>query len=71
LSSIIALITGIVAIIAALPNIQAIMQAKTLGTFIFEVIDRVPIVNDDENALEEFDLKNEINFSDIQFKYPT
>ena len=47
------------------------MQAKTLGTYIFDVIDRVPIIKDDEDALQEFELKKEIYFNDIQFKYPT
>ena len=40
LSVIIALITGFVAMIAALPNVQALVQSKTLGVLIFDVIER-------------------------------
>jgi hypothetical protein len=42
IQTIIALITGFVGLIAALPNIRDIMEAKTLGVLIFDVIERVP-----------------------------
>ena len=67
----IALITGFVGLIAALPNVQAIIAAKTLGKLIFDVIERVPEVRDAVNASEKFDLKNYIAFKDVTFKYPT
>lgn len=38
----IALITGYIGLIAALPNIQALMAAKQVGGEVFAVIDRVP-----------------------------
>lgn len=44
LQTLIALITGFVGLIAALPNVQAIVAAKTLGVLIFDVIERVPEV---------------------------
>lgn len=40
--TLIALITGFVALLSALPNIQAIVACKTLGVLIFDVIERVP-----------------------------
>ena len=42
LAVIIALITGFMTLIAALPSIQAVMAAKIVGGLIFSVIDRVP-----------------------------
>jgi len=47
------------------------MQAKTLGKFIFDVIDRVPIVNDCPNPCSDILLDQEIKFSEVTFKYPT
>ena len=40
LSVLIALITGFVGLIAALPNVQSLVAAKTLGALIFKVIER-------------------------------
>lgn len=40
IQTVIALITGFVCLISAMPNIQAIMTAKTLGVLIFDVIER-------------------------------
>ena len=45
----IALITGFVCMISAMPNIQALMAAKTLGVLIFDVIEREPIVKNSAN----------------------
>ena len=42
LSVLIALITGFVGVIAALPNIQSLLQAKTFGRLVFDVIERTP-----------------------------
>ena len=39
---VIALITGFVGLIGALPNIQSVVAAKTCGALIFDVIDREP-----------------------------
>ena len=44
LSVLIAFITGFVTLIAALPNIQAIMASKVAGKIIFDVIDREPLI---------------------------
>ena len=48
LSVLIALITGFVGLIAALPNIQSLVAAKTLGCLIFDVIERVPEIRNTE-----------------------
>ncbi len=52
----IALITGFVCLISAMPNIQAIMAAKTLGVLIFDVIEREPIVANIPNPIKSVTL---------------
>ena len=49
IQTIIALITGFVCMISALPNVQAIVSAKTLGALIFEVIEREPFIKNKAN----------------------
>lgn len=57
--------------ISAMPNIQAIMAAKTLGVLIFDVIEREPLVQNGRNPISEINLKKSINFDNVTFKYPT
>lgn len=47
---VIALITGFVGLIGALPNIQAVVAAKTVGSKIFEVIDREPAIGNEKDC---------------------
>jgi hypothetical protein len=51
LSVIIALITGFMTLISALPNIQAVMAAKVVGKIVFDVIDRIPQVKDSPRSI--------------------
>jgi len=62
LQTLIALITGFVGLIAALPNVQAIVAAKTLGVLIFDVIERVPEVRNTSNSTNQLKLEREIAF---------
>ena len=73
LSVLIALITGFVGLIAALPNVQSLMAAKTLGALIFQVIERVPEIRNTERVRRGMglSLKKEIEFRNVTFKYPT
>jgi ATP-binding cassette subfamily B (MDR/TAP) protein 1 len=71
LQTLIALITGFVGLIAALPNVQAIVAAKTLGVLIFDVIERVPEVRNAPGAITQLNLEKEITFNNVTFKYPT
>lgn len=71
IQTVIALITGFVCLISALPNIQAIVAAKTLGALIFDVIERVPLVKNGPNPSNKIYLKKSINFTNVTFKYPT
>ena len=65
------MITGFVCLISALPNVQAIVAAKTLGVLIFDVIERVPNVRNGPNPLQKYTLNKGINFNNVTFKYPT
>lgn len=67
----IALITGFLSLLAALPHIQGIQAAKMAGRVIFDVIDRTPRVRDCADPVTEVRLTNEIEFKDVSFRYPT
>ena len=73
LSVLIALFTGFVGLIAALPNVQSLIAAKTLGALIFKVIEREPKVGNSEKTRRGIgiQLKNDISFENVTFKYPT
>ena len=73
LSVLIALITGFIGLIAALPNVQSLMAAKTLGAHIFKVIERVPEVRNSDNMRRGLgiQLSDQIKFDNVTFKYPT
>ena len=69
----IALITGFVGVIAALPNVQSLMQAKTFGRLVFDVIERTPEIRNKVGVRrgQGLTLNDEIKFTNITFKYPT
>jgi len=67
----IALITGYLGLIAALPHIQGIQAAKMSGGAIFSVIDRVPKVKDCPNPSTSLTLDKCIKYENVTFKYPT
>ena len=71
IQTIIALITGFVCLISALPNVQAVVQAKTLGALIFQVIEREPLVKNRANPSRNISLQKAISFNNVTFKYPT
>ena len=50
LSVLIALFTGFVGLIAALPNVQSLIAAKTLGALIFKVIEREPKISNSKKT---------------------
>ncbi|KAH9772916.1 ABC transporter B family member 15 [Citrus sinensis] len=65
-------ILGGVGIMSALPNLSFISQATTAATRIFEMIDRVPVINsEDEIGKTLAYLRGEIEFKDVDFSYPT
>lgn len=68
---VISLITGFISLIAALPNVQAVMAAKQVGGEIFSVIERSPKIKDHESSKDRFVLSECIEFKNVTFKYPT
>lgn len=57
---------------SALPNLSFTSQATTAATRIFEMIDRVPVINsEDEIGKTLAYLRGEIEFKDVDFSYPT
>ena len=59
--------------IAALPNVQSLMQAKTFGRLVFDVIERTPEIRNKVGVRrgQGLALNDEIKFTNITFKYPT
>jgi ABC-type multidrug transport system fused ATPase/permease subunit len=41
------------------------------GKFAFEVIDRDPVINDNDQSAKVIELKGEIEFKDVVFYYPS
>jgi len=48
-----------------------LVQAKVAGKNIFDVIDRVPLIKDHDDCISKFEIKKEITFDQVTFKYPT
>jgi len=65
------LLIGMMMMMTAMPNMQAIIQARVRGNTIFKVIDRVPAVRDRDRNLREVSLSEQIRFDNVTFKYPT
>ncbi|CDW89499.1 abc transporter [Stylonychia lemnae] len=51
------------------PNLQAIVKAKLVGRQIFDVIDRVPQINDSDQSISQFQLNHCIKFQNVSFTY--
>ncbi|KAJ0095389.1 hypothetical protein Patl1_16799 [Pistacia atlantica] len=63
---------GGVAIMGALPNLSFISQATIAATRIFEMIDRIPDINsEDEKGKILPYVRGEIEFKEVDFSYPT
>lgn len=50
LAVLIAFITGFITLVAALPNVQAIMASKFAGKIIFDIIDREPVISNSQQS---------------------
>lgn len=56
----------------ALPNLSFISEATTAATRIFEMIDRIPLINsEDEKGKILSYVRGEIEFTEVDFCYPT
>jgi ABC-type multidrug transport system fused ATPase/permease subunit len=68
---VISIATGLINLLSLNPNIRAINEAKVVGKTIFDVVDRVPLINDHENCVSDFTVNKSIAFKNVTFKYPT
>lgn len=50
---------------------QALIKAKCVGHTIFDVLERVPEIRNNENSVEVFEVNDSIKFVDVSFRYPT
>ena len=52
---------------------QSLVQARTFGKLVFDVIDRTPEIRNKPNVRKGvgLNLNNEIKFTNVTFKYPT
>ncbi|KAL5760018.1 hypothetical protein ACOSQ2_018856 [Xanthoceras sorbifolium] len=65
-------ILGGMAILGALPNLSFISEATTAATRIFEMIDRIPVINsEDEKGKILARVRGEIEFKEVDFSYPS
>lgn len=62
LSVLIALMTGFMTFLSAMPNIQAMIASKMVGGVIFGVIDRVPAIRDSPKCEKNVKLTEGIYF---------
>ncbi|KAI9169576.1 hypothetical protein LWI28_014310 [Acer negundo] len=65
-------ILGGMAIMGALPNLSFISEATNAAMRIFEMIDRIPVINsEDEKGKILAHVRGEIQFKEVDFSYPT
>lgn len=62
---------GLINLLSLNPNIRAINEAKVVGKTIFDVVDRVPLIADHNNCVDDFTVTKAITFTNVTFKYPT
>ena len=72
LATFMGILMGMLMVMGLQPNIMAFVQAKVLGKLIFDVIDRDSEIKDEGGKqLKDFNLKNQITFENVSFRYPT
>ena len=56
-----------------MPNVQSLVQAKSFGKLVFDVIDRNPEIRNRPGVRKGIglNLNQSINFTNVTFKYPT
>jgi len=53
------------------PNVQALIKTLVVGRKVFDLIDRVPEIQDKPDSIDNFTLTRGIFFKDVSFRYPT
>ncbi|KXN72413.1 P-loop containing nucleoside triphosphate hydrolase protein [Conidiobolus coronatus NRRL 28638] len=67
-----AILIGTFCLANVAPNFQAILLARGAGAKLFEAIDRVPVIDSSSDAgLKPSSVTGEIEFRNINFRYPT
>ena len=65
------LIFGFFGLAGVGPNFKLLAEGKASGKLAFDVIDREPTINPDNEKGEKIDLKGKIEFENVDFYYPT
>ena len=75
LAIVLAFKTGLLLLVTLSPSLQAVVRSRVVGKAIFDVIDRVPEIRDQDDGVmskgSSFDLKDGIRFEKVTFRYPT
>ena len=66
-----AILIGLASLGATSNHFKAITEGRVAGKLAFEVIDRVPTIDQDDGEGAKHQLKGEIEFRDVSFYYPT
>ncbi|KAG2188229.1 hypothetical protein INT44_000981 [Umbelopsis vinacea] len=68
----ISMIIGAMSLVQVPPNLAAVSSARGAAYKIFQTIDRVPTIDpDDESGIKPTKVIGNIEFKNVQFKYPT
>ena len=62
---------GLFSLGGAGPNITAVNVAKAAGKAAFDVIDRVPAIDQDDTKVEKHQIVGEVEFKNVTFFYPS
>ncbi len=62
---------GLFSLGGAGPAVTAVNVAKAAGKAAFDIIDRTPQINQDDQSVERHVLKGSIEFKDVDFFYPS
>ena len=53
------------------PIIPTIVKALVCAKYVFDVIEREPMIKSENNCIEIIQLKEKIEFHNVSFRYPT
>jgi ATP-binding cassette subfamily B (MDR/TAP) protein 1 len=62
---------GIFSIGMATPNLKAVAEGKAAGKMAYDIIDRKPMINQDDPSSSKIAVKGKIEFRNVSFVYPS
>ena len=71
IASFFGIIFGVMALGMTSPSMKALSEGKVAGYSAFQIIDRVPKIDVEEQNKQKLTFKGHIEFKDVKFKYPT